>query len=398
MRRLSRTAVSLAALASALAWARPSLAVDCRMLARPLFVAGSTAAKPLLAEVGKTLAAANPAATIVYKEQGSCNGVQAILEGTRLADVGPMALSYWDVAGVEQRCDIESAGLGPLADIGISDVFASTCFPLPGGLPVNIADFRGPIQTMTFVVPRASPEMVISAEAAYSVFGLGASSGVSPWTNEAFLFQRDALSGTQRMIAVAIGVPPHRWRGITTTSSGDLAMRLGAVTNPPEALGILSADVAATKADTLRVLAYQHFGYGCGAWPDRELTSKEKANVRNGRYAIWGPLHLFTRINSGGTPVSALAAEVIGYVTGTRPTPPALDIVGLGARHNVVPACAMRVMRGQEMGPLTPFAPPDPCGCYFEKVANGATACTPCARQTDCPTDAPTCSYGYCEP
>ena len=69
----------------------------------------------------------------------------------------------------------------------------------------------------------------------------------------------------------------------------------------------------------------------------------------------------------------------------------------LEAQRHVIPQCAMRVQRTQEMGPTMPFAPQSACGCYYEKVATGATACKPCATSAECPATAPVCSYGYCE-
>jgi hypothetical protein len=69
----------------------------------------------------------------------------------------------------------------------------------------------------------------------------------------------------------------------------------------------------------------------------------------------------------------------------------------LAAQQHVIPQCAMRVRRVRELGPLASFAPAGSCGCAYEKLANGATSCTPCASAAACPTTAPVCSYGYCE-
>src|SRR6185436_4392088 len=234
--------------------ARAALAADGTTLPGPVYLAGSTAAKPFVALVGKTLAAQSPPVTVVYTGQGSCTGVDAILNGTPLKGMGPTALSHWDAAGVEQKCDLSPEGPAVLADVGISDVFATTCYRLPGGLPSNVADFLGPVQTMTFVVPVASPEMSISAEAAYYVYGFGASSGVEPWTNEAMIFRRDELSGTQRMVAAAIGVEAGRWKGTASTGSEDLRKKLTASPQPGRAIGILSTDVAQENRDSVRIL------------------------------------------------------------------------------------------------------------------------------------------------
>jgi hypothetical protein len=320
-----------------------------------------------------------------------------VLNGQRLQGTGTATLSYWDGTGTEAKCTVATTGKGAIADVGISDVFATTCFPLPGGLPSNVQDFLGPVQSMTFVVPKNSPEKSISAEAAYYVFGFGPDSGVTPWTDRTWILHRDDQSGTQRMIGAAIGVPPDRWRGTVTTSSTDLLTRLtGAGTGAPS-LGILSVDIAQGNRGVLNILAYQHFGQSCGYYPDRAAAGNEKLNVRDGHYAIWGPLHLFTRVTAGGYPVSSAAGDVIGYVTGTKVPPSGLDIIALEAQTHVVPQCAMRVKRTQEMGPMTPFAPSGACGCYYEKVANGATSCKTCLSPQDCPASAPACNYGYCE-
>jgi ABC-type phosphate transport system substrate-binding protein len=369
-------------------------AAECAALPNPVYVTGSTAAKPLLIELGKYLSTQPSPITIVYLGQGSCTGVDAILNGTPIQGSGNAAPSTWDATGTEKKCDVS---IPLVADIGISDVFATTCFSLPGGLAGNVADFLGPVQSMTFAVPIGSPENAISAEAAYYVYGFGNDSGVLPWTDETVIFKRDANSGTQRMIAAAIGVPADRWKGTATTGSSDLLQTLTLASPRQKAIGILAADVAQDNRTVLKVLAYQHGKQSCGYLPDRDATSNEKANVRDGHYAIWGPLHLLTRIDSNGYPLKSSASDVIGYLTGSKMAPGQLDLIFLEAQRHVIPQCAMRVKRTQEMGPLAPFSPVGACGCYYEKLANGATNCTPCQRQTDCPTSAPVCSYGYCE-
>ncbi|HXU06928.1 MAG TPA: hypothetical protein VN903_38510, partial [Polyangia bacterium] len=331
----------------------------------------------------------------VYMGQGSCTGVDAILAGTPMMGTG---LSTWDANGVEMKCDISLVN-GVIAHVGISDVFASTCFQLPGGLPASVTDVLGPVQAMTFVTHRSSTEKSISAEAAYYVYGFGMNAQVQvpPWTYEASIFRRDALSGTQAMIAAAIGVPADRWKGTATTSSGDLVTRLGMVNFPDQAIGILSAEVAQENRTTVKALAFQNFGQSCALFPDTTESANDKANVRSGQYPIWGPLHLFTRVNTAGYPTNAKAGEVIGYLAGTRPAPAGLDLVKIEASRHAVPQCAMRVKRVQELGPAMPFVPIGACGCYYDLVATNTTTCQKCVTSSECPTTAPACSYGYCE-
>jgi ABC-type phosphate transport system substrate-binding protein len=370
-------------------------ATDCSTLPNPVYTTGSTAAKPLLAQIGRILAAQNPQVSLIYLGQGSCTGVDAILNGTPISGSGTTALSTWDATGMEQKCDLAAPGI--VADVGISDVFATTCFQLPGGLPPTVADILGPVQTMTFVAPAGSQERAISAEAAYNIYGFGNLSGVPPWTDETLMFHRDDQSGTQRMIATAIGVPPTRWKGVVATSSTDLLSKLSVASNPSGAIGILASDVAQDNRTAVRVLAYRHFGQSCAYYPDSDEILNDKQNVRDGHYAIWGPLHLLTRLNGSGYPVSMLGAKVIGYLAGTTAVPPGLDLIMLEAQRHVVPQCAMRVKRMQELGPLASFAPSGSCGCYYEFAANGGTSCTACMASLDCPASAPVCSYGYCE-
>ncbi len=398
-RRLDRWRAGAPLVACLVAAAAPAraLAVDCHTLPQPVFVVGSTAAKPLLAQIGRVVASAAKPTTVIYQGQGSCAGVDAILNGTAVYGEGATALSYWDASGTEQPCDLAAAGPGATADVGLSDVFASTCVDLPGGLPSNVADFVGPVQTMTFVVPAASTERSISAAAAYNVFAFGADSGVTPWTNRSLILQRDPTSGTQRMIAVALGVPVDRWSGTPVPSSGAMLSTLTSASPGGAAIGILAADVAQDNRAALAILAYQHFDQTCGYYPDRDAASNEKSNVRDGHYAIWGPLHLLSRIGVNGLPLNAGAADLIGFMTGTTPAPAGLDLISVEAQHHVVPRCAMRVNRVQEMGALSSYAPPGSCGCAYEKAANGATACMPCQTDRDCPGTAPVCSYRYCE-
>ena len=390
MRRAAFTV--LGALVGVLA-ARTAGAAECSTLPTPIYVTGSTAAKPLLVEIGKVMAAQTPPVTVVYLGQGSCAGVDAIVSGTPITSTSGTP-TYWDVGGAELTCDIT---VSVVAHIGISDVFANTCYQLPGGLPVAVTDVLGPVQAMTFVAHRMSIERAISADAAYYIYGFGAMSELPPWTMESMIFKRDDLSGTQRMIATAIGVPPQRWKGTATASSSDMLTRVAGAILPNSSIGILSAEVAQDNRTMVRVLAYQNRKETCAVFPDSDETANDKANVRNGKYPIWGPLHLFTRVNASGYPANAKAGEVIGYLSGTRPAPAGLDLIKIEAQHHAVPQCAMRVMRMQEMGPTTSFAPAGACGCYYEKIATGATACKPCTVASDCSGSAPVCSYGYCE-
>src|SRR5205814_1125309 len=112
------------------------------------------------------------------------------------------------------------------------------------------------------------------------------------------IFQRTGGSGTQNMIATAINVPAAKWQPSTNTnSSSDLifAAITGAATagKANAAIGILSTDYMDLHRDTVKELAYQHTGQSCGYLPDSDANAFDKANVRDGHYMIWGPLHMY---------------------------------------------------------------------------------------------------------
>jgi hypothetical protein len=377
----------------------------CSSLPDPIYATGSTAIAPFLGTIAQVVArpgALGHAVTVVYQGQGSCKGVDAILNATPIRQTA----TYWDpsVADINQAarsCSLDPGG--NVVDLGASDVFATTCFDLPGDLPPNIGDFFGPVQVMTFAVPQASTETAISAEAAYLVYGFGAAGDVAPWTNESLIQQRSASSGTQNMIARAIGVPAALWHGKTNAASQDVLNALlaaGALgtSSANAAIGILGADFADNFRGQVRVLAFQPYGQACASYPDSTATSEDKANVREGRYPIWGPVHLLARLTSQGVPANATVGHIIDYLTGTTSLPGQGNLIQLYATHHLIPTCAMHVTRTTDGADTSAYKSAQPCSCYYDSLVSGTTSCRPCSRAADCAPGPPNCSYGYCEP
>jgi ABC-type phosphate transport system substrate-binding protein len=379
-------------------------------------ITGSTAVKPFLQQVAQQLAVGG--VYVVYTATGSCTGVDAVVNGTPMT-TGPApapaaSATYWENASSNGKaCDLAAGGV--TADIGISDVFATSCpgFELTNLDAQDIRDAHGPIQTMTFAVPTSSPFSEISAQAAYFLLGFGAEGGIRSsdgsepiWDDEALILQRSASSGTQAMIAAAIGVPPARFKGKLHKTSDDVLLDLQSAASVPEmakkAIGILAADYVDTRnlRAQIRMLAYQDTHQPCAVFPDSTDTARDKRNVRDGHYAIWGPLHLLYRANQAGNPLNEAnrqqVSDILSYLAGTKPLPNGIRLLDVYAQSGVVPECAMRVTRTADGGNITPFRPPSPCSCVFELKATGATDCTPCMVQGDCGARE-TCSQGYCE-
>ena len=391
--KIMRTAGACLAASLLLVAAKNASAADCSTFTKPVYLIGSSAMKPFV----KALAAAlSGTVTLVYQGPGSCNGPDAIINGTKMTGTA----SVFDSAGTETSCTLPTAG--QTADVGASDVFATSCdFLGITTVPATVGDFWGPTQVMNFVVPTASSQKSISGEAAYLAFGLGAAGEASPWTDINFMFVRDQKSGTQQMLGRAIKVPANKWQGIPSTSgSGGVLTSVTSSTSPEKTIGILASDVADANRDKLNILAFKAFGQTCGYLPDSTATSFDKINVRDGHYPVWGPLHFYTKIDATTkVPTNPDAKNFVGYFDGSVATPTGVNLMDLEITSHTVPQCAMKVKRSSELGALASFQPDVPCGCYFEKKATGTApaACTVCTDDAGCTGTAKHCRFGFCE-
>jgi hypothetical protein len=390
---------------AAFAIASPAARADfCGSSGHPtVYVTGTTAPKPFIAALARALFTAPEPITVVYKATSACVGVSSVLSGTTISGDA----IYWDPSKPspnEVTCTLGTSTVAPsnmvVADIGVSDVFASTCYPLPNGLPSDIGDFFGPIEIFTFVVPKASTQKAISAAAAYFVFGFGADSGVEPWTDISVLYRRGATTGTTNMIATAIGVKPSLFKGEDAMTSDGMISKISSVpaSKAEAAIGILAdTDISETVSLSLTVLAYKHYNQECAYLPDSAPSARDKQNVRDGHYAIWGPLHFLAKLDSSGYVKDPDARRLIDFITGAATPPGGVDLIRIEGANNLVPTCAMRVKRTTELGALSASKPSNPCGCYFESVTTGHTTCRACATGSDCPSSASICSLGFCE-
>lgn len=411
-----KTSFGLAAIAgvlSASGAARAASLGDCDAYdnAKPhLYVAGSSAIKPFIQALSTAL---KDTEVVVYVSGGSCVGVDYALNGTPLptgADLG--------IIGAD-TCTVPAA---KTADIGVSDVFATSCSGVEASMLDGFGDFQGPIQIMNFVVPKGADAAIqsISAEAGYLVMGFDPASNDpatkksyangTPWTSKDDIWIRGPGSGTQSMIATAIGVLPGSWalnnytdgnaiKHAVAGGSGEIVTRVGGATNLDTTLGILASTELDDARDKIRGLAFQAKGQTCGYWPDSSSSSKDKLNVRNGKYDIWGPLHMYAAVDNKGKPSDDIS-DFVDYVNGVKPVSDAdpMQIVKLEITKNLVPVCAMQVSRDEEIGDLMSVNPT--CTCFYEsqRLHGGAefTGCAACETDADC-DKGNSCSYGFCE-
>jgi ABC-type phosphate transport system substrate-binding protein len=371
----------------------PVLCVDPNF--ETIVVTGSTAVQPLLSTVAPLLAPF----VLAYQPSGSCAGVENIFNpdsDRRIArDIANRQALRFESDGSSKPCTFGPDG-APV-DVGVSDVYASSCKSNYVPSPV-IADYLGPIQPMTFVVHAESREHAISAEMAHVVFGLGTYPKSTPYGDPSLYFIRNSTSGTQQMLARAIDVEAAKWwgrdRGGSTTVRDELKLidRMRA----DSGIGILSTDFADDARGALRVLAFQAKNQLCGYYPDSTPLARDKINVRDGHYAIWGPVHFYARINEAGQPNGRAAVLVNRFTV----SPIETDLLAAVAKSGLVPQCAMNVTRDLEMGPLKAYEPPFPCSCFFEvnlKEGTSPARCKTCTVSGECPAETPACRYGYCE-
>jgi hypothetical protein len=343
-----------------------------------------------VSKVAAALSAANPPLTIIYQGPGQCVGLNGLLNNVPMTGTA----SYWDTSGVELKCDLPLAGQA--IEIAYMNSYATLC-PGVSELPAGFGDFLGPIQSFDFIVPKASSQTSISAAAAYFAYGFGTSGQAQPWIDESQIIKRDPNSGAALFIALAIGVPVEKFKGIDAKSNANTVTLVSTSPSPEAAIGIVSGEVAEANLNVVSQLAYQHYGQKCGYWPNSTPTSFDKRNIRDGHYFIWSPIHLFTQVDAQGTPTTPGAAKITGYFSGKTPPPPEVDLLRLEIEAGTVPECAMEVKRTSDLGPIQSFAPDAPCGCYFDFVATGATSCSKCTTNAECNASAPNCRYGYCE-
>jgi hypothetical protein len=367
---------------------------------------GSSNFPPLLAKLAPLILSTG--FTPVYEVTSSCGGVNAIL-GTQQRDhfiSDPAANSrtlpamFVTAGGALTPCSLGPQGA--VVDVGESDIFSSTCLGITAGPQNQVGEYFGPIQAMLFVVPGKSQESAISAEAARAIFGRGGDEGkAAPWTNPMLYFVRNANTGTQQMVGHAIGVPAESFWGIDRGSAKNVDALLRVITDETtaqEAIGIISNDYYDADRGNLKALAFRDSGQECAYLPDSTLFRKDKRNVRDGHYPIWGPLHFFATL-SGGVPVSPAAQAFVSVIGVPDVEQELLDAF---ISSGLVPGCAMRVQRSSDLEALSSYAAPFECGCYFEASPsiNGTPPpeCRPCQTANDC-TDPgrPACNLGFCE-
>jgi len=422
-RLVGTTCLAGALLAGAQANAQTPACNDATMIPNPIYISGSSALEPMLKVIGPKIAAqaAPNNYTIVYLTKGgSCGGVKrAFTDGKITQNMQYLPIGYDpNVTAVAPTCTVDAA-TGVVGDLVLSDVDYNLCPPPVPAKPATQADFQGPVNTMGFVVPKTSNQKSITREEAYLMLGKGMAGGIAPWTNPAYIFQRANDSGTRALISANIDIGFNNWLGTqndtgmtATYSTQDVFTKVSASNMltqdiAEQTIGIMSEDFydsstqTSSNRDAVHWLAFRAKDQKHAYWPDSTLTARDKRNVRDGHYTMWGYIHMVAEVASGAptVPVNAKARYIIDLLQGKlNPAPPTFDVVDAIIQSHLTPTCAMTVTHAIEGGPLSKITPADACGCSFEKAATNAVpaSCVACDATTPC-TGGKTCRRGYCE-
>jgi hypothetical protein len=428
----------LAAPSSALA-----ASIDCSNSANvpnPVYISGSTSAKPFIASLAKTLGSS---VSLIYAPVTACNGLEDVLASP--AQTETTTPSFASPTHGFLTCTSGSTPYPAFyADIGLSDVYATSCIAPSLSVGSGYADWLGAIQAFEIVVPWASSEFAISAEAAYVVFGFGGQQyTVLPWNDPTAIWTRGDTAAAQLIVGDAIGLSGAKWQSTLAPEAGAAQVLASSTvmgttiadansTKPNPTIGILGSSTtdplksppgtndAGAATGGVKPLAFQAINQDCSYYADSDLSHFDKINVRQGRYAIWGPLHFVTAVDANGNPtvnaqassnlvpsVQASVETVINTIThkglSDTSTPNLQSIVAAEASSYFIPDCAMQVSRTSELGAEASYQPSVGCGCYFESLTGGGATlssyCTTCSVDGDC-ADAggyPHCNFGYCE-
>jgi hypothetical protein len=401
---LRRAIVAVFAIGSVPMLAPSARAIDCHALPNAVLGIGGSAATNLFKRIGTRLAALPEAdrMTLVYSDPGACAAMTALVQNTPLSGTG----KYWDANGTEATCTYPS-GSTLLADWGAMAQEATTCQGVER-LPDSVGDYKGPISGFSLIVPNASSEFAISAEAIYYIYGLGIGTGhdVAPWTVPSAIASRTTTSAAGLLLAKAVGIPLSRPLGYSMTNDVKnnqgavdwvTATSPAAVANPSAALGFCSTETADANRSKVRTLAFKAVDQDCAYAPDSAATATDKKNLREGRYYLWNVHHVFARLDAQKQPVKPALAKFLDVFTSKAPLEGGESYLDLLIKNGNVPECAMRVTRDGDMGPLASYQPEKPCGCYFDSKTVGTTpSCKPCTTDGECGTGA-VCSYNFCE-
>jgi hypothetical protein len=376
-------------------------------LTNPIYLTGSSAFVNTAGFFALKLAAASTPASILYTTgTASCDGALTMETGAALSGTAtyfvPTTVANNPLPFDKPTCAIPA---GQHTDLAVSDIFWESCPNVLQPRPHGIKDIPGPVQAMLFIVPEGNTTQTsLSAEQAQIIWGCP--SGGTQWGFTS-VHRRDQNSGTQGIVATAIGVSTAAILGISETSSGNMIANVAGVADPMTGIGFVAADSYDGSRNTVNALAFRAFRQTLAYYADSDASKHDRRNVRDGHYTVWGPEHFLVAIDANGNITNQKAADLISWINGSVAVPAPTGstanpdlYIALEAQAGIIPACAMKVKRSSDGGLMSPLVQDDRCGCFFESnTVDGITNtadCVSCANDGQC-SGGKKCLHHYCE-
>jgi hypothetical protein len=417
---LSRKRAVAALTGAALSCVAPTvLGADCDTLGlpNPIWGAGGSAETQTIGAVAAYLAGLpDHPITIFWWDPGACQGYQAYLNDA----ITNTSVKYWAPGATAASTCSATAHPADFSHMGNDHSFCvKGGLTTPSGYPDGYGTIVAPVQTLNIIVDKDSSQKSISAEALYYIFGFGAGASgksVEPWTNPVHIVTRNPTSFASQMLADAVfgdstravyddpgqnnaGPGPNGRLGFRGPTQNDVIAAIDNFgnTNAESPIGYVSGSAVIgdeQKGRKTKVLAYQAQDQTCGFWPDLTESTKDKLNVRTGKYALWAPGRFYYKTDGGDFANADVKTFVEAFV-GQHD----IEVLNRVIDNGDVPLCAMQVNREGLSGAISSVAPDDPCGCYFESRTAGTAQCDSCreGHDEDCSESGAVCRRGFCE-
>jgi ABC-type phosphate transport system substrate-binding protein len=394
----------------------------CSSLANPIYMKGTTAVVPLVRRLGAKLAQLPTPHTLIWQNRAACEAITYITSPPTTSVVINQTASYFVEASngkiAELSCNLTNT---QTFDIAISDIFASSC---PQSyqdhldlIPAGYKEFLGPVQGLVPIVAQSYLYYTeITAEELSDIYMCGTKGRILTFTDDRFVANYADLDGMRELMALAMGVRGSVFHIFGSQGSAfstfsisgqptatEVMTAIASTINVDASIAYTSTEVYDDNRDQVRALKLRGLNQKRAYLPDTDLTSRDKINIREGRYTVQSALKLVAHVDANLVPDRPGAKKLVDWLLGNPVLDPALqlpvDIVSIYAQSGVVPQCAMKVTKDTDNPIFRPFAPEHPCHCFFQTQATGAQSiagCTPCTTSATCAAGQ-SCSYGYCE-
>jgi hypothetical protein len=389
---------------------------NCKDLANPVYMGGTTAVIPVIRLLGARLKQVG--VTLLWNENSEgCSSVNSLINPHTL-NQRTVFSQYDELPAGSGKVVVTTCngGIDQIPDLVINDVSYSSCAQSSYGqsiLPATFKEFSGPVQGLVPIVPYSYTYYNdITIEELQDLYICGENGRILTFSKNGYVYDYNAInSGMRELWGKGIGL--RNGSEITTliglganstlTAESMVKPTVASSTSPDQTIGYTSTEFYDQYRDQVRGLKVRGLNQLLAYWPDSDMTTIDKINIREGRYTLQSPLKLVTAVDATGTPTNPKVKNVVDWIQGNAIADLALqlpfDVNEIFALRGVVPQCAMKVKNDGDMPNFKHYRHEQPCHCSFEMLATGKTTipgCVACKDSTICQADQ-ICSHNFCE-